>query len=75
VAEFASQVTLVGAGLGVALIPRLARAHPPDDVAVVPVDPPPARRVTLAWRSAAAVRPALAATIEALRAAWDSRAG
>jgi len=44
VAEFASQVTLVGAGLGVALIPRLARAHPPDDVAVVPVDPPPARR-------------------------------
>jgi DNA-binding transcriptional LysR family regulator len=72
VAEFESQVTLVAAGLGVALIPRLARPHLPADVTVVPVDPPPTRRVTLAWRSAASVRPATGAAIEALRAAWSS---
>jgi DNA-binding transcriptional LysR family regulator len=67
VAEFASQVTLVAAGLGVALIPRLARADPPAGVAVVPVEPAPARRVTLVWRSAATVRPAIGAAVDALR--------
>jgi DNA-binding transcriptional LysR family regulator len=72
VAEFASQLTLVAAGLGVALVPRLARPSPPDGVVVVPVDPPPTRRVTVAWRSAATVRPATGAAIEALRAAWAS---
>ncbi len=55
VAEFASQLTLVAAGLG-----------------VVPVDPPPTRRVTVAWRAAATVRPATGAAIEALRVAWPS---
>jgi DNA-binding transcriptional LysR family regulator len=73
VAEFASQVTLVAAGLGVALIPRLARADPPDGVAVVAVDPTPARRVTLAWRGATTVRPAMSAAIEALRDAWNDQ--
>jgi len=72
VAEFATQLALVATGLGVALIPRLARPSPPSGVAVVPVDPPPTRRVTLAWRSAATVRPAIGAAIDALRAAWSS---
>jgi DNA-binding transcriptional LysR family regulator len=75
VGEFASQLTLVAAGLGVALIPRLARADPPEGVAVVPVDPPPTRRVTIAWRSAATVRPAIGAAIDALRDAWTGLAG
>ena len=71
VAEFASQLTLVAAGLGVALVPRLARMDLPGGVAVVAVEPEPARRVTLAWRTASTVRPAMQAAIDALRAAWS----
>jgi DNA-binding transcriptional LysR family regulator len=73
VGEFESQLTLVGAGLGVALIPRLARPGSPPGAVVLPIDPPPARRVTLAWRSAASLRPALGAAVEALRAAWAAQ--
>jgi DNA-binding transcriptional LysR family regulator len=73
VAEFESQLTLIAAGLGIALIPRLARTYLPDGVAVLPVTPEPARRVTLAWRAAASPRPALRATIDALRDAWASK--
>jgi DNA-binding transcriptional LysR family regulator len=73
VAEFESQLTLVGAGLGVALVPRLARSHLPDSVVALPVTPEPARRVTITWRSAAQARPAIGAAIEALRAAWQAR--
>jgi DNA-binding transcriptional LysR family regulator len=72
VAEFATQLALVAAGLGVALIPRLARPSPPSGVAVVLVAPPPTRRVTLAWRSAATVRPAIGAAVDALRTVWSS---
>lgn len=67
VAEFETQVTFVAAGLGVALMPRLARARLPEGVTVVPVEPVPARRVTLVWRSATTVRPAIGAAIDALR--------
>lgn len=75
VGEFASQVTLVAAGLGVAMVPRLARMDPPEGVVVVPVEPVPARRVTLIWRSAATVRPAMEAAIDALRDAWAAGPG
>jgi DNA-binding transcriptional LysR family regulator len=75
VAEFESQVTLIGAGLGVALIPRLARTSLPESVVALPVAPEPARRVTIAWRRAAQARPAIGAAVEALRAAWQSRTG
>jgi DNA-binding transcriptional LysR family regulator len=73
VAEFESQLTLIDAGLGVALVPRLARTRLPDGVVAVPVTPEPARRVTLAWRRAAEGRPAIGAAIEALGAAWQAK--
>ncbi|HKT03541.1 MAG TPA: LysR family transcriptional regulator, partial [Rugosimonospora sp.] len=53
VAEFESQLTLISAGLGVALIPRLARSDLPASVVARPVAPEPARRVTIAWRHSA----------------------
>jgi DNA-binding transcriptional LysR family regulator len=73
VAEFESQLTLIGEGLGVALVPRLARGRLPEGVLALPVTPEPARRVTMAWRSAAQARPAIGAVVAALRAAWQAR--
>ncbi|WP_027345340.1 LysR family transcriptional regulator [Hamadaea tsunoensis] len=73
VGEFETQLTLVAAGLGVALIPRLARTHTVPGTAIVPIDPIPTRRVIVTWRKANEVRPALGATIAALRSAWSQR--
>lgn len=73
VGEFETQQTLVAAGFGVALIPRLARASTMPGTAVVPVDPLPTRRVVIAWRKATEVRPALGAAVAALREAWARR--
>jgi DNA-binding transcriptional LysR family regulator len=73
VGEFETQLTLVAEGLGVAFVPRLARIMVPPGVTVRPVTPVAARRVVVAWRSAAAVRPAIGATVAALREAWDRR--
>ena len=74
VGEFETQLTLISAGLGVALIPRLARPAPPPGVRVVRVAPPPTRRVVLAWRDSAAARPAIRAAEQALRQAWSQAA-
>lgn len=73
VGEFETQQTFVAAGLGVALVPRLARMRTVPGTVVVPVTPEPTRRVIVAWRKSAEVRPALGATVTALREAWDSR--
>ncbi len=73
VGEFESQLTLIAEGLGLALVPRLARAYLPDGTVALPVAPEPARRVTMAWRGAGQRRPAIGAAIEALRAAWRAR--
>jgi DNA-binding transcriptional LysR family regulator len=73
VAEFESQLTLIAEGLGVALIPRLARTSLPEGVLALPLTPEPTRRVTIAWRGAAQARPAIGAAVEALRAAWQAR--
>ncbi|MCM4081480.1 LysR family transcriptional regulator [Paractinoplanes hotanensis] len=71
VAEFETQLTLIAAGLGVAVIPRLARsAELPPGVRVVRVIPEPRRRVVVAWREASAARPAVQAAVEALRKSW-----
>ena len=72
VGEFETQLTLIAAGLGVAIIPRLARpARLPADVRVVTINPAPRRRVVVAWREAAAARPAIKAAERALRESWD----
>src|SRR6185369_17210425 len=72
VGEFETQLTLIAAGLGVAIIPRLARpAVLPDGVRIVAINPAPRRRVVIAWREAAAARPAIRAAERALRESWD----
>ncbi|GGN04283.1 DNA-binding transcriptional LysR family regulator [Actinoplanes campanulatus] len=70
VGEFETQLTLIAAGLGVGLIPRLARADIPDKLRIVRLDPVPTRRVVLAWRDSSAARPAIRAAEQALREAW-----
>jgi DNA-binding transcriptional LysR family regulator len=71
VGEFETQLTLIAAGLGIAVIPRLARPELPEGVRVVRLTPEPRRRVVLAWREAAAARPAIKAAEQALRSAWS----
>ncbi|MEU6172594.1 LysR substrate-binding domain-containing protein [Streptantibioticus parmotrematis] len=67
----------VAAGVGVALLPRLALGSPRDDIAVRPLDGPPlARRIAVAMlrsttsRSAADLLDALRAQADRITAAW-----
>ena len=72
VAEFETQLTLIAAGLGVAVIPRLARSTElPPGVRVVRVTPEPRRRIVVAWREASAARPAVQAAVKALQNSWS----
>ncbi len=66
--EHATQLTLVAAGLGASVLPRLGRGAIPDGVRVVPVQPALVREVFAIWRKDATRRPAIAALIDALRA-------
>jgi DNA-binding transcriptional LysR family regulator len=70
VGEFETQLTLIAAGLGIAVVPRLARPPLPAGVRVVPLRPVPTRRVVVAWREASAARPAVPAAVAVLREAW-----
>jgi DNA-binding transcriptional LysR family regulator len=69
-AEFPTQLALVGAGLGVAVVPRLAADSVPPDVTLVPVEPALHRRLFAAWREEAGRRPAIRAVVAALRTAF-----
>lgn len=62
--EFPTQLTLVAAGLGVALVPRLAGDHIPDGVRLRPVEPTMSRRVFAVWRAESGRRPAVRAFVE-----------
>lgn len=73
VAEYQTQVALVAAGLGVALVPRLGRGPLPERVAVVPLEPAPLRRLYALWRTGAARRPAIIEAVRVLRAHWPPR--
>ena len=66
--EFATQLALVGAGLGASMLPRMGRGDMPPGVRVVLLRPPLTRRVYGIWREEAARRPGIRAAIEALRA-------
>ncbi|WP_274918615.1 LysR family transcriptional regulator [Streptomyces sp. WZ-12] len=68
--EYESQIALLTAGLGVTMLPRLGRGDLPSTVRVVPMQPPPHRRVSAVWRSQAGRRPALHAALAALRGRW-----
>lgn len=67
--EFETHVSLVRAGLGIALVPRTGRAPLPNDVAAVTVrDPVPEREISVQHRRSMAASPAVRAVVEALRA-------
>lgn len=65
--EHSTQLALVAAGLGAAVIPRLGREPAPPSVRFVPINPPPTRRVLALWRQSATARPAIGATLDALQ--------
>lgn len=65
--EFASQLALVAAGLGNVILPRLGRCDVPEGVRVVALRPSLTRRIYAVWRQEAARRPAICATLDALR--------
>jgi DNA-binding transcriptional LysR family regulator len=71
VAEYQTQLALVGAGLGIALVPRLGRGPLPDGVAVVALEPTPVRRLHALWRTGASRRPAITEAVRVLRARWE----
>ncbi len=62
-----TQLALVAAGLGIAMMPRLGRGPLPDGVVAVRLDPVPERRLYALWRTEAARRPAITAAVDALR--------
>lgn len=66
-AEHQTQLALVAAGLGAAVVPRLGRGHIPEGVVMVPVRPRLTRRVYTVWRDGADARPAIHASVNALR--------
>ncbi|HEX6336088.1 MAG TPA: LysR family transcriptional regulator [Jiangellaceae bacterium] len=67
--EYATQLALVAAGLGIAVLPRLGRCDVPTEVTIVQVTPALTRHVYAIWRQEAARRPAIRVTVDALRAA------
>ncbi|MFD7901791.1 LysR family transcriptional regulator [Kitasatospora sp. NPDC059722] len=64
--EHATQMALVAAGLGIAIIPHLGREPITAPVRFVPVADAPRRRVFAVWRSTSAARPAIGAVVDAL---------
>lgn len=67
--EYPTQLALVAAGLGCAIVPRLGRACMPSGVRAIPILPRQTRRIYAVWRTDAARRPAIRATVEALKEA------
>ncbi len=72
-AEFPTQLALVAAGLGVALLPRLAGDTVPAGVRLVPVAPQMSRRIFVGWREETARRPAVGAMVDLLTHHWSLR--
>lgn len=70
--EFDSHLALVGAGLGIALIPRLGRAPLADDVVAVAAHRPvPTREITVLHRASMVHSPAVRAVVAALSPGRD----
>lgn len=67
--EYATQLALVGAGLGAAVIPRLGRGAVPPGVVIVRSTPTLRRQGYAVWRSDATRRSAIRAAVEAFQAA------
>lgn len=69
--EHPTQLALVAAGLGAALIPRLGRGPTPAGVRFVSLRPAPRRRVFVLWRNSITNRPACRAALRALQEAAE----
>ncbi|MFE5967891.1 LysR family transcriptional regulator [Streptomyces sp. NPDC056463] len=67
-----TQVALVAAGLGIALVPRLGRGTLPPEVTPIRLDPMPTRRLHALWRTGAARRPAITETVRTLQELWPA---
>ncbi|MFG2196556.1 LysR family transcriptional regulator [Streptomyces sp. NPDC048639] len=67
--EHHTQLTLVGAGFGVAVAPRLGRGPVPANVRVVPVRSTMRRHIYAVWRADADRRPSIRAAVDSLRKA------
>jgi DNA-binding transcriptional LysR family regulator len=65
--EHATQLALVAAGLGAAIIPRLGRDPVPAGVRLVPVEPALRRHVYALWRTETSRRRAIGAAVEAFQ--------
>ncbi|MET9244582.1 LysR substrate-binding domain-containing protein [Nonomuraea sp. NPDC003709] len=65
--EHHTQLALVAAGLGVAIIPRLGRDPVPDGVRFVEVRPRLTRHIYAVWRTDADRRPSIHAVLRSLR--------
>ncbi|MFG2846847.1 LysR family transcriptional regulator [Kitasatospora sp. NPDC048296] len=64
--EHPTQIALVAAGLGIAIIPRLGREATNAPVRFVPLADAPRRRVFAIWRSTSAARPSIGVVVDAL---------
>jgi DNA-binding transcriptional LysR family regulator len=62
--EYATQLALVAAGLGVCVLPRLGRDPVPKGVTVRPLEPALRRHVYAAWRTNATRRNVIKAAVE-----------
>ena len=65
--EHATQLALVGAGLGAAVLPRLGRGPVPETIRILRVRSPLVRQIFVVWPRGSTRRPAIAALIDALR--------
>ncbi|WP_432034742.1 LysR family transcriptional regulator [Streptomyces cucumeris] len=70
--EHHTQLALIAAGLGVAVVPRLGRGPVPSGVRMVPVSPPTMlRHIYAIWRADADRRPSIRAAVEVLRSVGE----
>jgi DNA-binding transcriptional LysR family regulator len=73
--EYATQLALVGAGLGCCVIPRLGRDSVPPGVCIVAVKPALRRHVYALWRTETSRRKAVAAAVAAFQSSANLRTG
>lgn len=72
--EYETQLALVAAGLGCCVLPRMGRGTVPKGVTVVKSEPALRRHVSAAWRTHAARRSAIRATVEEFQIAGKNLA-
>ncbi|GAB79233.1 DNA-binding transcriptional regulator, LysR family [Austwickia chelonae] len=70
--DFSTQIALVLAGAGIALVPRIARPPLPDGLIALPVHPAPTRTVEALWRLSSDENPAVHALVQALTEATEA---